>query len=54
MFIFFGNMHTPEGAKLNPKKVDAIKQMQPPFTKQQLSSFLYGDLFISLYYKSSD
>ena len=26
----FGNLYIPEGVKPDPKKVDAIKQMQPP------------------------
>ena len=37
---FCANLYTPEGVKPDPKKVETIKQMQPPINKQQLSSFL--------------
>ena len=46
---FFGNLYTPEGVKPDPKKVDAIKQMQPPMNKQQLSSFLGMVPYLSQY-----
>ena len=37
------------GVKPDPKKVDAIKQMQPPINKQQLSSFLGMVTYLSQY-----
>ena len=49
MLHFFGNLYTPEGVKPDPKKLNAIKQMQPPMNKQQLSSFLGMFTFLSQY-----
>ena len=49
MLQFFGNLYTPEGVKPDPKTVDAIKQMQPPINKQQLSSFLGMVTYLSQY-----
>ena len=37
---FFGNIYTPDGGKPDPNKVDAIKKMEPPSTKQELQSFI--------------
>ena len=37
---FFGNVYTPQGLMSDPKKVQAIKQMQVPSTKQELQSFI--------------
>ena len=37
---FFGNVYTPAGVKPDPKKVEAIKKMEAPISKQQLQSFL--------------
>ena len=37
---FFGNNYTTETVKPNPSKVDAIKRMEAPSTKQELQSFL--------------
>ena len=37
---FFGNIFTPDGVKPDLKKVEAIKKMQAPQTKQELQSFL--------------
>ena len=37
---FFGNAYTPQGVMPGPKKVEAIKKMQAPQTKQELQSFL--------------
>ena len=37
---FFGNMYTPQGVMPDPKKVQVIKQMQAPSTKQELQSFI--------------
>ena len=37
---FFGNVYTPQGVMPDPKKVEAIKKMQAPQTKQELQSFL--------------
>ena len=36
---FFGNIFTPDRVKSDPKKVEAIKKMQAPQTKQELQSF---------------
>ena len=36
----FGNVYTPQGVMPDPKKVEAIKKMQAPQTKQKLQSFL--------------
>ena len=46
---FFGNLYTPEGAKPDPKKVEAIKQIQPPINKQQLSFFLGMVIYLYQY-----
>ena len=46
---FFGNIYTPEGVKPDLKKVVAIKQMQSPINKQQLSSFLGMVTYLSHY-----
>ena len=35
---FFGNIYTPDGVKPDPSKVDAIKKMETPSTKQELQS----------------
>ena len=37
---FFGNIYIPEGVKPDPSKIDAIKRMEAPSTKQGLQSFL--------------
>ena len=37
---FFGNVYTPAGVKPDPKKVEAINNMEAPMNKQQLQSFL--------------
>ena len=37
---FFCNTYPPQGVMPDPKKVQAIKQMQAPSTKQQLQSFI--------------
>ena len=37
---FFGNIYTLEGVKPDPSKVDAIKRMEAPSTKQELQSIL--------------
>ena len=34
----FGNIYTPQGVMLDPKKVEAIKRMQASQTKQELQS----------------
>ena len=49
MLQFFHNLYTPEGVKPDSKKVDAIKQMQPPINKQLLSSFLGMVTYLSQY-----
>ena len=38
--LFLGKIFTPDGVKPDPKKVEAIKKMQAPQTKQELQSFL--------------
>ena len=45
--LFFGNIFTPGGVKPDPKKVEAIKKMQAPQTKQELQSFLGMVKFLS-------
>ena len=37
---FLGNIYTPQGVMPDPKKVEAIKNMQAPQTKWELQSFL--------------
>ena len=37
---YFGNVYNPQGMKPDPKKIQAIRQMQAPSTKQELNSFL--------------
>ena len=36
---FFGEIQTPQGVKPDPKKVEAIKKLQTPSTKQELHLF---------------
>ena len=38
--VHFGNVYTPQGVMPDPKKVETIKKMQTPQTKQELQSFL--------------
>ena len=49
MLQLIGNLYTPEGVKADAKKVEAIKQMQPPTCKQQLCSFLGMVTYLSQY-----
>ena len=37
---FFGQVLTPEGIKIDPDKIKAIQDMQPPSNKQELESYL--------------
>ena len=46
---FFGNIYTPEGIKPDPIKIDAIKRMEAPSTKQELQSFLGMVNYLSSY-----
>ena len=46
---FFGNIYTPEGIKPDPSKIDAIKRMEAPSTKQELQSFLGMVNYLSSY-----
>ena len=46
---FLGNIYTPEGVKPDPSKVDAIKRMEAPSTKQELQSFLGMVNYLSSY-----
>ena len=46
---FFGNIYTPEGLKPDPSKVDTIKRMEAPSTKQDLQSFMGMVNFLSSY-----
>ena len=41
---FVGNIYTPEGVKPDPSKIDAMKRMEAPSTKQELVIFGYGKL----------
>ena len=43
-YTFFGNIYTLEGIKPDPSKIDAIKWMDTPSTKQELVIFGYGKL----------
>ena len=36
----FGSVYTPQGVMPDPKKVQAIKQMQAPSTKHELQLFI--------------
>ena len=49
---FFGNIFTPDGVKADPKKVEAIKKMQAPQTKQELQSFLGMINFLGQFIKN--
>ena len=44
-----GNIYTPEGVKPDPSKIDAIKRMEAPSTKQELQSFLGMVNYLSSY-----
>ena len=46
---FFGNIYTPEGIKPDPSKVDVIKRMEVPSTKQELQSLLVMVNYLSSY-----
>ena len=46
---FFGNIYSPEGIKPDPTKIDAIKRMEAPTTKQELQSFLGMVNYLSSY-----
>ena len=37
---FFGIVYTPQGVMPDPKKIQVVKQMQAPSTKQELQSFI--------------
>ena len=39
VLYIFGNVYTLQGVMPVPKKVEAIKKMQTPQTKQELQSF---------------
>ena len=41
--------YTPDGVKPDPSKVDAIKKIEPPFTKQELQSFVGMVNYLSSY-----
>ena len=45
----FGNIYTPEGIKPDHSKIDAIKRMEVPSTKQELQSFLGMVNYLSSY-----
>ena len=47
--MFFLILYTQEGFKPDLKRVEAIKQLQPPISKQQLSSFLGVVTYLSHY-----
>ena len=49
---FFGNTYTPEGVKPDPKKVEAIKKMEAPQTKQELQSVLGTITYLGQYVKN--
>ena len=40
-WTFFGNVHTPQGVKPDLKKVEVIKKMEAPQTKQELTILLW-------------
>ena len=46
---FFGNIYTPDSVKPDPSKVDGIKEMEPPSTKQELQSFIGMVNYFSCY-----
>ena len=49
---FFGNVYTTQGMKPDPKKVEAIKKMEAPQTKQELQSFLGMVNYLGQYIKN--
>ena len=49
---FFGNIFTPDRVKPDPTKVEAIKKMQAPQTKQELQSFLGMVNFLGQFIKN--
>ena len=51
---FFGNIYTPQGIKPDPKKVEAIKKMEAPQTKQVFTILSWhGKLFRSIHQEHS-
>ena len=50
--LFFGNIFTPDRVKPDPKKVEAIKKMQAPQTKQELQCFLGMINFLGQFIKN--
>ena len=52
LFTFFGNVYTPQGVKPALKKVEAIKNMGAPQTKQELQSFLGMVNYLGQYIKN--
>ena len=44
---FFGTVYDKEGAHPDPKKVEAIQQLKPPESKQQLQEFLGMATYLS-------
>ena len=49
---FFGNIYIQQGVKSDPKKVEAIKKMEAPQTKQGLQSFLGMVNYLDQYIKN--
>ena len=50
---FFGNIYIPQGMKPDPKKVEAIKKMEAPQTKQVLQFFLGMVNYLGQYIKNT-
>ena len=49
---FFGNIYTQQGVKPDPKKVEAIKKMEAPQTRQELQSFFGIINYLGQYIKN--
>ena len=51
-YSFFCNVYSPQGVKPEPKKVETIKKMEAPQTKQELQSFLVMVNYLGQYIKN--
>ena len=51
-YSFLGNVYNPQGLKPDSNKVEAIKKMEVPWTKQELQSFLGMINYLGQYIKN--